>query len=76
VSTFRGEDHRGGETHFNHLVRKYVEHFNTERPHEGVGNRPLPDVDTPGPPVSPFPDIGVVRHTRLGVLLKSYGGAA
>jgi putative transposase len=37
-----------GEKHFDYLVREYVEHHHTERPHQGLGNqliterRPLP----------------------------------
>jgi putative transposase len=65
-----------GETHFNFLVSQYVQHYLLERPHQSLGNRPLPDVGTPEPPVLPFPESGVVCHTRLGGLLKSYARAA
>jgi putative transposase len=65
-----------GETHFNYLVREYVEHYNTERAHQGVGNRPLPDVGSPEPPLLPFPESGVVCQSRLGGLLRHYRRAA
>jgi putative transposase len=65
-----------GETHFNYLVSQYVEHYLLERPHQSLGNRPLPDVGTPEPPILPFPKAGVVCHSRLGGLLKSYARAA
>ncbi len=65
-----------GETHFNYLVREYVEHYNTERAHQAVGNRPLPDVGLPEPPILPFPESGVVCQTRLGGLLRHYRRAA
>jgi hypothetical protein len=41
-----------------------------------LGNRPLPDFGKPEAPVLPFPERGVVCHTRLGGLLKSYARAA
>jgi putative transposase len=65
-----------GEAHLNYLVREYVTHFNTERPHQSLGNRPLPDVGTSEPPVLPFPESGVVCDRRLGGLLKCYRRAA
>ena len=61
-----------GETHLNHLVREYVSHFNTERPHQSLGNRPLPDAGEPEPDVLPFPERGVVCDKRLGGLLRHY----
>jgi transposase InsO family protein len=42
-----------GETHLNQVVRSYVDHYNTERPHQSVGNRPLPEAAEPDPPVLP-----------------------
>jgi hypothetical protein len=65
-----------GETHFNFLVSEFVSHYLTERPHQGIGNRPLPDVGSPEPPRLSFPRAGVVCHQRLGSLLKSYVRAA
>jgi putative transposase len=59
-----------GEKHLDYLVREYVEHYHTERPHQGLGNRPVS-----GPP----PDVGegeIVVRTRLGGLLKHYQHAA
>ena len=61
-----------GETHLNYLVSEYVEHHNTERPHQSLGNRPLPDAGQPDPPVLPFPESGVVCEKRLGGLLRHY----
>jgi putative transposase len=65
-----------GELHFNYLVSQYVQHYLLERPHQSLGNRPLPAVGSPEPPVLPFPERGVVCHTRLAGLLKSYARAA
>ena len=30
-----------GDRHLNHIVGEYVAHYHLERPHQGVGNRPL-----------------------------------
>jgi Integrase core domain len=58
-----------GEKHFDYLAREYVEHYHTERPHQGLENR-LPA----GYPLS---DVGEVQcGTRLGGLLKHYHRAA
>ena len=65
-----------GEAHLNHLVREYVEHHNTERPHQSLGNRPLPDAGSPEPPMLPFPESGVICRKRLGGLLRHYRRAA
>lgn len=58
-----------GERHLRVLVAEFVEHYNTERNHQGVGNRliaPLclePDNDGAG---------AVQRRQRLGGLLNFY----
>jgi putative transposase len=62
-----------GEQHFDYLVREYVEHYHTERPHQGLGNRVVTDDTPPAPPNSN--DIMLCR-TRLGGLLKHYHRAA
>ena len=56
-----------GEDHLRHLVSSFVEHYNTERPHQGVGNVPLKiagDV--------PTNEGEIVCHERLGGLLRHY----
>jgi putative transposase len=58
-----------GEKHFDYLVREYIEHYHTERPHQGLGNRVVTDDTPPAPPNSN--DIMLCR-TRLGGLLKHY----
>ena len=59
-----------GEKHFDYLVREYVEHYHTERPHQGLGNR-LVSGELPPPA-----DGKVLCRTRLGGLLKHYYRAA
>ncbi|HEX5470422.1 MAG TPA: integrase core domain-containing protein [Lacipirellulaceae bacterium] len=55
-----------GEKHFDHLVKEYVEHYHTERPHQGLHNRL---VNAQPPPCS----TGELHcRTRLGGLLKHY----
>src|SRR5829696_6439895 len=58
-----------GEKHLDYLVKEYVEHYHTERPHQGLGNRTIGE--RAGPPEAP--DIGAIkRRTRLGGLLSHY----
>ncbi len=55
-----------GEKHFDDLVREYVEHYHTERPHQGLGNG-LVIGETP-----PASTGKVTCRTRLGGLLRHY----
>ncbi len=59
-----------GEKHVDYLVRKYVDHYHTERPHQAKGNLPIlgavPELgEVPGPE-------RIVCWKRLGGLLKTY----
>jgi len=56
-----------GEAHLRAVLREYVEHYNTERPHQGIGNvliRPPPEPANNNGPVK--------RRQRLGGLLSFY----
>ena len=54
-----------GERHVRHVVHEYVEHYNLERPHAGIGYET--------PVRGPLPREGpILCHQRLGGLLKSY----
>jgi hypothetical protein len=64
------------ETHLNCLIREWVAHYARERPHQSLGNRPLPEAGAPDPPVVSFPANGVVCDQRLGGLLRHYRPAA
>jgi len=56
-----------GERHVRYVVEQYVEHYNLERPHKGLGySRPV-EPDKP-----PTREGEVKCHERLGGLLKSY----
>jgi len=56
-----------GERHLRHVVSEYVEHYNTDRPHQGIGNRRINEPTAPPPQDGP-----VLCRERLGGLLKSY----
>lgn len=55
-----------GITHLDHIIAEYVEHYNTERPHQGMGNRPL---TATGPPVTAG---RIVCREHLGGPLMHY----
>ena len=44
-----------GEKHLDYLVREYVEHYHTERPHQGLGNRLVIGEPPPCQRGSPLP---------------------
>ena len=57
-----------GESHLRYVVNEYMEHYHTERPHQGIGNNIIDP--------QPQGDGEIVYHKRLGGLLKSYRRAA
>ena len=57
-----------GERHLEYLVTEYVEHYHTERPHQGLDN----EIIEPPPPGKGK----IVCHERIGGLLRSYRRAA
>ena len=59
-----------GERHFRRALTEYVEHYHTERNHQGLANRIIS-----GPPVVDMSS-RVRRHSRLGGLLNFYQRAA
>jgi transposase InsO family protein len=60
-----------GERHLRHVLREYVDHYNTRRPHRA--RRLQPPVHAPQPAVPPA---AVVRRDKLGGLLHEYESAA
>jgi putative transposase len=64
-----------GQRHFDHLVAEWLEHYHTERPHQGKDNDLLSIANTRGRK-SRRPKchaaLGVACRERLGGLLKSY----
>jgi putative transposase len=53
------------ESQLNYIMSEYVEHYNTERPHQGRGNVPLDEL-------SPCSTGKIECKRRLGGLLKHY----
>jgi len=59
-----------GTGHLDHLTSEYLDHYNTERPHSGIGSR-VPDWE--GKPLRlKGSDGDVTCRTRLGGVLRSY----
>jgi len=58
-----------GPRHLDVVLREYVQHFNTHRPHRSLDQRP-PDADTPPPAGTAA--IRVLRRDRLGGLVHEY----
>ena len=58
-----------GENHLRYVINEYMEHYHTERPHQGIGNNIIEPQQQPK-------DGKIVCHERLGGLLKSYRRAA
>ena len=57
-----------GERHLEYIVKEYMEHYNHERPHQGLDDEMIE------PPPQGMGEI--VCRERLGGLLKYYGRAA
>ena len=61
-----------GERHLEFLVREYERHYNTVRPHQGLGNKPI-GVVAISPPKARLPDASEVEcDSRLGGVLRHY----
>ena len=59
-----------GGKHLDYLLSEFVEHFHFERPHQGIGNKPIMHSDPPA-------TTGEIKcDTRLGGLLRHYHRAA
>ena len=62
-----------GQRHLDRVLRVYVDHYNTERPHRALGRHP-PLATEPRPPAPP--QAAIARRDRLGGLLHEYHLAA
>ena len=58
-----------GERHLRHLIKEFVEHYMTERFHQGIGGQLIRNV---GPTNDNAADGKVARRSRLGGLLNYY----
>ena len=57
-----------GERHLEYIINEYIEHYNHERPHQGIDN----EIIEPPPQCNGE----IICHERLGGLLKYYRRAA
>ena len=65
-----------GENHLEYLIREYEDHYNTVRPHQGIGNKPLNVVEFSLHQIA-IPDSTEIEcESRLGGLLRHYRRAA
>jgi putative transposase len=65
-----------GEAHLRYILQQYLAHYNDgERPHQGIGNRPLGEAQ-PRATSLPFVPSTVVCDQRLGGVLKHFRRAA
>jgi putative transposase len=61
-----------GESHLRHILKGWLTHYHTARPHQGLGNVPI-DADLPPPmSIDEFRLDEVVCYESLGGLLKHY----
>ena len=63
------------QRHLDRVLRVYVDHYTTERPHRALGRHPPLDTQPPTPPPPP-PQAAIERRDRLGGLLHEYHLAA
>jgi len=59
-----------GERHLEFLIREYERHYNTVRPHQGLGNAAIPA--PPRPTAVPLDPSEIECDVRLGGLLRHY----
>jgi hypothetical protein len=62
------------ERHLKHLLREFIEHYLTERYHQGIGGRILQPEALPSNHNATLG--GIKRRSRLGGVLTSYLRAA
>ena len=59
-----------GERHLEYLIREYERHYNTVRPHQGLGNQTI--IAAPLPIEVPLNPSEIECESRLGGLLRHY----
>jgi hypothetical protein len=87
VRTVRSEclDHQliVGERHLERVLRSYARHYNSRRPHQGIGQQVPGATCTPIRPMDTYVETPILRrartlqrHDRLGGLIHEYEWAA
>ncbi|XHR31019.1 MAG: integrase core domain-containing protein [Chthoniobacteraceae bacterium] len=61
-----------GERHLEYLIREYEDYYNTVRPHQGLGNKPISVVVPPPPDPDLLNPVEIECDSRLGGLLRHY----
>ena len=61
-----------GIDHLRHIVKEFEAFYNQNRPHQSLGNRPIPDAQSEAPATLPFPGGAIACKQRLGGVLKHY----
>jgi transposase InsO family protein len=61
-----------GTRHFDYLVRVLAQHYNAERPHAAIGNRPPAGPAPPPTRAVPSSPLRVVCEERLGGVIRHY----
>jgi transposase InsO family protein len=65
------------ERHLLHALREFEAHYNTHRPHQGMGNaRPLAPLPEPIADRNRLSQLNIHRRDRLGGILHEYQHAA
>jgi transposase InsO family protein len=65
------------ERHLLHALREFEAHYNTHRPHQGMGNaRPLAPLPEPIADRDRLAQLNIHRRDRLGGILHEYQHAA
>jgi putative transposase len=59
-----------GDAHLGYFLDQFLEHYHLERPHQGLGNRPLSGADPP--PLIATASGDIECEQRLGGLLRHY----
>jgi hypothetical protein len=68
---------RPNHRHLLHALREFEAHYNTHRPHQGVGNaRPLASLPEPIANPDRLARLNIHRRDRLGGILHEYQHAA
>ena len=65
-----------GQRHLHHVLQTYVEHYNTDRSHQGAGIDLRAPTDDRNVIPFPAPTDRIQRRRRLGGLLNEYQAAA
>jgi len=61
-----------GENHLEFLLREYEQYYNTVRPHQGLGNKPIGVIALPPPAPNELEPSQVQCESRLSGLLRHY----